>query len=148
MERSKKMAKGTLAAANIGDTFDCGSRIITGTELDMFCTIGGLRLDPFLIDAAAQAMGVKGRIVPGPFLITVVFGQAGDLLKGHLHVATDKVKVLSPVFPNDRIGVEIEILDNKEASKGRVFTTWGFKMKNQDGVMVLQGENTCMHQES
>ena len=107
------MAKGTLAAANIGDTFDCGSRIITGTELDMFCTIGGLRLDPFLIDAAAQAMGVKGRIVPGPFLITVVFGQAGDLLKGHLHVATDKVKVLSPVFPNDRIGVEIEILDNR-----------------------------------
>lgn len=142
------MAKGTLAEAKVGDKFECGSRIITGTELDMFCTIGDLRLDPFLMDGAAQAMGYKGRMVPGPFLFTVVFGLAGDLLKGHLHVGTDKVKVLAPVFPNDRIGLEIEIMDKKEASKGRVFTTWGFKLQNQDGVIVLQGENTCMHQKS
>ena len=140
------MAKGTLAEANIGDTFDCGSRIITGTELDMFCTIGGLRLDPFLIDEAARAMGAKGRIVPGPFLLTVVFGLAGDLLKGHLHVGTDKVQVLSPVFPNERIRLEIEVMDKKEASKGRGFTTWGFTLTNQDDKVVLQGENTCMHQ--
>ena len=46
------MTHGTLAEAKVGDKFDCGSRIITGTELDMFCTIGGLRLDPFLIDDA------------------------------------------------------------------------------------------------
>ena len=140
------MTKGTLADAEVGTKFECGSRIITGTELDMFCTIGGLRLDPFLIDEAAQAMGVKGRIIPGPFLFTVVFGLAGDLLKGHLHVGTDKVKVLSPVFPNDRLRLEIEILDKKEASKGRVFTTWGFTLTNQEGKVVFQGENTCMHQ--
>jgi len=143
------MSKGTLADGKVGDKFDCGSRIITGTELDMFCTIGGLRLDPFLIADAAKAMGFKDRLVPGPFLFTVVFGLAGDLLKGHVHVGTDKLKVLGPVFPNDRIGLEIEIVDKKEASKGKkVFTTWRFTIKNQDEVVVFQGDNTCMHQES
>jgi len=141
------MATGTLAEGNVGDKFDCGSRTITGTELDMFCTIGDLRLDPFLIDEAAQALGFKGRLVPGPFLFTVVFGLAGDLLKDHVHVGTNNLKVRGPVFPNDRIGLEIEILNKKEdKDKGRVFTTWGFALKNQDGAMVFQGENTCMHQ--
>ena len=141
------MATGTLADGNVGDKFDCGSRTITGTELDMFCTIGGLRLDPFLIDEAAQALGFKGRLVPGPFLFTVVFGLAGDLLKNHVHVGTNNLKVLAPVFPNDRIGLEIEILDKKEAKNNRVFTTWGFALKNQNDKVIFQGENTCMHQE-
>lgn len=141
------MAKGTLADGNVGDKFDCGSRIITGTELDLFCTIGGLRLDPFLIDDAAKALGFKGRLVPGPFLFTVVFGLAGDLLIGHVHVGTNNLKVLAPVFPNDRLSLEVEILNKKEAKQGRVFTTWGFAIKNQDDTVVFQGENTCMHQE-
>ena len=140
------MATGTLADGNVGDKFDCGSRIITGTELDMFCTIGGLKPDPFLIDEAAQTMGFKGRLVPGPFLFTIVFGLTGDLLKGPVHVGTNNLKVLGPVFPNDRIGLEVEILNKKEdREKGRVFTTWGFALKNQEGNVVFQGENTFMH---
>jgi len=142
------MAQGTLEEAKIGDQLDCGSRIITGTELDMFCTIGGLRLEPFLIDDAAKAMGFKGRLVPGPFLFTVVFGLAGDLLEGHVHVGTNNVKVLAPVFPNDRLSLVIEVADKKkDAKKKRVFTTWAFSLTNQDGVVVFQGDNTCMHQE-
>ena len=139
------MATGTLAEGNVGDKFDCGSRIITGTELDMFCTIGDLRLDPFLKDEAAQELGFKERLVPGPFLFTVVFGLAGDLLKDHVHVGTNNLKVLGPVFPNDRIGLEVEILSKKEAKNGKVFTTWGFALKNQEDAVVFQGENTCMH---
>lgn len=142
------MAQGTLEEAKIGDQFDCGSRIITGTELDMFCTIGGLRLEPFLVDDAAKAMGFKGRMVPGPFLFTVVFGLAGDLLEGHVHVGTNNVKVLAPVFPNDRLSLVIEVADKKEdAKKKRVFTTWAFSLTNQESVVVFQGDNTCMHQE-
>ena len=142
------MAQGTLAQAKIGDKIDCGSRIITGTELDMFCTIGDLRLEPFLIDDAAREMGLKGRVVPGPFLFTIVFGLMGDRLKGHLHVGTNNVKVLAPVYPNERISLEVEIVDRKEdAKRNRVFTTWGFTLSNQDGAVVFKGENTCMHQE-
>ena len=139
------MATGTLADGNVGDKFDCGSRIITGTELDMFCTIGDLRLDPFLKDEAAQELGFKARLVPGPFLFTVVFGLAGDLLKDHVHVGTNNLTVRGPVFPNDRIGLEVEILSKKEAKNGKVFTTWGFALKNQEDAVVFQGENTCMH---
>lgn len=142
------MSKGTLAEGTIGDKFDCGSRIITGTELDLFCTLGGLRLDPFLIDDAAKALGFRGRLVPGPFLFTIVFGLAGDLLKDHVHVGTNQLKVLGPAFPNDRIGLEIEIVDKKVSSKGdKVFTTWKFTLRNQDGAVIFEGENTCMHRE-
>lgn len=36
-----------MAEANVGDEFVGASRIITGTELDIFCTICGVRLDFF-----------------------------------------------------------------------------------------------------
>ena len=143
------MAERTLAGGKIGDKFDCGSRIITATELDLFCTIGGLRLPIFLMDEAAQALGFKRRLVPGPYLFTVVFGLSGDLLRGHVHIGTDKLKVLGPVFPQEEISLEIEILERKEDPKrGRVFTTWGFSLRNEQGIVVFQGENTCMHQEA
>lgn len=136
-------ASSALVAGEAGDVFEGGSRVMTGTELDMFCSMAGLRLDPFLLDEAARQLGFKARVVPGAFLFALVFGLAGDLLNGLVHVGTEKVKVLAPVHPNDRIRLEIKVVGKKESSKpGRGFLTWAWALKNQDDVVVIQGENT------
>ena len=92
------MAEKLMADRNVGDEFRGGSRVITGTELDMFCTISGMRLDAFLNDEAARSLGFKARVVPGPFVFAVVFGLLGELLNGHVHVGTDNMKVLAPLL--------------------------------------------------
>ncbi len=137
------MAEKLMADRNVGDEFRGSSRVITGTELDMFCTISGMRLDAFLNDEAARSLGFKARVVPGPFVFAVVFGLLGELLNGHVHVGTDNMKVLAPLYLYDRVRVEGEVLRRKESSKGdRVFVTWLWAVKNQDEVVIAQGENT------
>jgi hypothetical protein len=43
----------------------------------------------------------------------------------------------------DRAKVGIKITDKKENSKGdRSFVTWAWAVKNQDNVIIAQGENT------
>jgi acyl dehydratase len=137
------MSEKLVAERNVGDEFETGSRIITAAELDMFCTITGNRLNPFLVDEAAQSLGFKERVVPGSFIFALVFGLLEGRLNGHVHVATNNMKVLAPLYPYDRAKVGIKIIDKKESSKGdRSFVTWSWAVKNQDDVTVAQGENT------
>jgi acyl dehydratase len=137
------MAEKLVAERNVGDKFEGGSRIITGTELDMFCAISGMRLDVFLNDEAARALGFKARVVPGAFLLALVFGLLGERLNEHVYVGTNNMKVLAPLYPCDRVRVEVEVIDKKKTSKGdKVFVTWSWALKNQDDLIVAQGENT------
>jgi len=137
------VAEKLVAEKNIGDEFETGSRIITAAELDMFCTITGNRLDAFLNDETAKALGFRERVVPGSFIFALVFGLLGEQLNGHVHVATNNMKVLAPLYPYDRAKVAVKILDKKESSKrDRTFVTWSWAVKNQDDVIIAQGENT------
>lgn len=137
------MSRKAIGDLNVGDKYRGETRIVTGTELDMFCTIAGLRLDAFLNDETAKELGFKGRVVPGSFIFALVFGLLGEQLEGHIHVGTNNMKVLNPLYPYDRVRVEGEIVNKKEASKGdRVFVTWSWAVKNQDDVVISQGENT------
>lgn len=137
------MGEKLVAERNVGDEFETGSRIITAAELDMFCTITGNRLSPFLQDEAAKALGFKERVVPGSFIFALVFGLLGDRLDRHVHVATNKMKVIAPLYTYDSAKAEIKIIDKKESSKGdRSFVTWAWAVKNQDNVTIAQGENT------
>jgi acyl dehydratase len=132
-----------MADGKVGDQFIGGSRVITRTELDLFCTICGLRLDPFLIDESAREMGFKGSVVPGPMQFSMVFGLLGDLIGGLVHVGTEKLKVLSPIYVNERVHVETEIVEKKAASDGRRrFVTWSWALKKEDGSVCIQGVNT------
>jgi acyl dehydratase len=137
------MAKKTLAEGQAGEKFEGGSKTISEGELDRFCQMANLGLEIFLKDEAAMAMGFKRRIVPGGFLFSLVFGLLGNLLDGHIHVGTEKLKVVAPVHPDDTVKVDVEILNKKISSKGdKVFVTWGWTLRNQDDLVVIQGENT------
>jgi acyl dehydratase len=137
------MAQERIANGNVGDKFVGGSRVITRTELDLFCTICGLRLDPFLIDESAQEIGFKAIVIPGPMQFSLVFGLLGDLIQDLVHVGTEKLKVLLPVYVNERVHVETEIIEKKGSSEGRRrFVTWSWALKKEDGAVSIQGVNT------
>ncbi|HEY90601.1 MAG TPA: MaoC family dehydratase [Dehalococcoidia bacterium] len=138
------MAEKRLADREIGEKFvGEESRLITGTELDLFCDITGMRGDAFLNDKAAQAMGMKSRLLPGAMSFALVFSLLGRFLGPAIFTGVNNMKLLSPVFPNDKLRAETEVTGRKVTSKGdRVFVTYLWKLINQDDVLVVQGENT------
>jgi len=58
----------------VGYKYATGSRLITPTELDIFCDISGMRVDAFLDDEVAKALGAKRRFVPGVFQMALLLG--------------------------------------------------------------------------
>jgi hypothetical protein len=43
----------------VGDRFEGGSKVITRAELDTFCQITGIQLEPLLKDKTARDLGFK-----------------------------------------------------------------------------------------
>ena len=131
----------------VGYKYATGTRFITPTELDIFCDITGIRDDMFLSDEAAKALGLERRVVPRVFIVAVLFAlleEEGLTSKGTL-LGMNNTRFNVPVCPYDRIRAEGELLNKRVASEGdRVTVTYSWFMKNQDDVVVAQGENTCI----
>jgi acyl dehydratase len=138
------MADKRLADREIGEKYvGSATRLITATELDMFCNITGMRGDAFLSDEAARSIGLKSRVLPGAMSIAILFSLLGEFLGPAIFTGMNNLRLLAPVCPNDRLRAEAEVLGKKETSKGnRVFVTYSWMLKNQEGVTVAQGENT------
>ena len=134
-----------LADRDIGENFvGSQTRLVTATELDMFCNITGMRGDVFLSDEAARSRGMKNRVLPGAMSLALLFSLLeGEFLQGAIFTGLNNLKLLAPVYPYNRLKAEAEVLAKKETSKGdRVFVTYSWILKNQDEVTVAQGENT------
>ena len=133
----------------IGFKFASPTRVIMPMEIDMFCEISGMREEIFLRDEVGRSYGAKGRVVPGVFLMAITLGflyETGlSKATGAFYLGTDKFKVNSPVYPFDTVSVEIEVIKKRVTSKGdRVVLTYAWFMKNQEGVVVAEAENTCI----
>ncbi|MDD5288173.1 MAG: MaoC family dehydratase [Dehalococcoidales bacterium] len=139
------MAGKRLADREIGEKYVCDEvRLITPTDLDMFCAMSGMRGDVFLSDEAAKTFGMKSRVVPGVMSVSIAFSLLGrEFLQSAIFTGLNNLKLLAPVYTYDHLKVEAEVLAKKETSKGdRVFVTYTWTLKNQDGVAVLKGDNT------
>ena len=138
------MAARRLAKMDIGDRFvGTNTRMVTPTELDMFCNITGMRGDIFLSNEAAKSLGMKSRVLPGAMSLAILFSLLEEFLQGAIFVGLRNLKLLAPIFPCDRLRAEGEILAKKETSKGdRIVVTYSWVLRNQDEVAVAQGENT------
>jgi acyl dehydratase len=138
------MAEKRLADRVIGEKYVSDeTRLITPTELDMFCNVTGMRGDAFLSDEAARAFGMKSRLLPGAMSLAILFSLLGKFLGNAIFTGLNNLRLLAPVYPYDKLSAETEVLGKKETSKGdRVFVTYSWTLKNQDGVTVAQGENT------
>ena len=138
------MTEKRLADRDIGEKYVGGAtRLVTATELDMFCDITGMRGDVFLNDEAAKSMGMKSRVLPGAMSLAILMSLLGEFLGPAIFTGLTNLRLLAPVCPYDRLSAEAEVLGKKETSKGdRVFVTYSWTLKNQDEVTVAQGENT------
>ena len=132
-----------LTDMNIGDKYTTRSRSITAGDVDSFCQVTGLSEDFFFTDDAAKAAGLKERVVPGAQTVVITLGLLEEVDWGLLLVEIDKTRFLAPFYTNDTVSVEVELLSKKTTSKGdRVFVTYSWVLKNQDGVVIAKGENT------
>ena len=139
------MEKEHLGYKEIGYKYTTGSRFITATELDTFVDITGMREDFFLSDEVAKAYGARGRFVPGVFIMGVGFGLLAEagLARQGIFLGTNNTRFNVPVCPYDSIRLEGEVLNRRVTSKGdRVLVTYSWFVKNQEDVVVAQGENT------
>jgi len=138
------MTEKRLADRDIGEKYaGSATRLVTATELDMFCDITGMRGDAFLNDEAAKSMGMKSRVLPGAMSLAILFSLLGEFLGPAIFTGLNNMRLLAPVCPYDKLRAEAEVLGKKETSKGdRVFVTYGWTLINQDAVTVAQGENT------
>lgn len=144
------MTEKLLSEREIGEKYiGERTRLITSTDLDMFCNVTGMRGDTFLSDEVARARGMKSRVLPGAMSLAVLFSLLEeDFLRGPhgqgaLFTGLNNLKLFAPVYPYDKLKAEAEVLAKKETSKGdRVFVTYAWALKNQDDVVVAKGENT------
>ena len=138
------MAEKRLADRDIGEKYVSDeTRLITPTELDLFCNVTGMRGSAFLNDEAAKSLGMKSRLLPGAMSVAILFSLLGKFLGSAVFTGLNNLRLMAPVYPYDTLSAETEVIGRKETSKGdRVFVTYAWTLKNQDGVTVAQGENT------
>ena len=128
---------------NIGDKYITKSKTITARDVDTFCQANNLNEDLFWSDEAAKAAGLKGRVVPGAQTLVLSMGLLEEVASGLILAGMDKISFLAPLYPEDEVSVEVELLGKKVTSKGdRLFLTYSWVLRNQEGTSVAQGENT------
>ena len=138
----------------VGDKFVTPPRIITKTDIEIFCTASGMTHPLFSSDdyikssKSHQAIGLKGSVAPGQLLMGIFLGNlfsAGLLDDVIVQLATNNVRYTAPVYPYDMLRTEIEITGNRITKSGeQVIVDYKWEVKNQDNVTVIQGANTCM----
>jgi 3-hydroxybutyryl-CoA dehydratase len=131
-----------------GDKFTTRSRVVTGTDMDMFAALTGATNPLFLNEEFGRKQGFKGRIAPGILILALaVGGQYSMGLFDHIvaFLGIDKLKFLSPVYPGDTIKYNVEVIDKRETEKKeRGIIVFKWVGENQDGKSVLEAEGTFM----
>ena len=148
------MSELRLQRMKVGEKFVTPPRVVTRTDIEIFCTATGMIHPLFSSDAyiksskAHQALGFKGSIAPGQFVMSIFMGNlvgAGLLDDVLAQLATNNVKYTAPVYPYDMLRTEIEITGNRTTKSGeQAIVNYKWEVKNQDNVTVIQGDNTCM----
>ena len=138
------MEKEHLEYKEVGFKYTTDSRVVTPAELVAFYEIPGIKEDMFVNDEAGKALGFEGKVVPAAYTIGLAFSLLGEkgLAEGGIFLEMN-AKFTAAVYPNDALSVEGELLSKRETSKGdKVVVKYSWNVKNQDGVVVVRGENT------
>ena len=132
---------------DVGYKFVTEWRYVTPTEVNLFCDITDTREDVFLRDDAAQEFGLKAAIVPALLIFAKLMSGLMEVgLTGEgLFIGINNAEFKVPVHPYDRIRGEIEVLEKRVTTKGdRVIVRYAWQVRNENDVIVAQGENRCM----
>jgi len=140
------MKSKTISQGKPGEKFITDSKTISEVEQSQFCQITANTLPIFLTDEAAQAKGWSRRMVPGVMTMSCSIGlleQAGFLDDVIAFMGADKLRYLAPVYIGDTLHVKVEFLERRPIKDGsRNVIIYKYRTYNQDGVAVLEAQNT------
>ncbi len=131
-----------------GKVLETRSRIITGTDIDLFATLTGALNPVFLSDRVGMQRGYKGRVSPGILTFATSVGLLYELgFFDHLIALLEikEVRFPAPVYPGDEIRCEVRVAEKRETKKedrGIVVLRW--ECFNQDKIKVLEAGITIM----
>jgi 3-hydroxybutyryl-CoA dehydratase len=131
-----------------GDKFTTRSRVVTGTDADIFAALTGATNPLFLNEEFGKKQGFKGRIAPGMLILALAVGAQYSMgLFDHIiaFLGINKLRFLSPVYPGDTIGYDVEVIEKRETErKERGIIVFRWIGQNQDGKSVLEAEGIFM----
>lgn len=130
-----------------GDGFITGAAAVTADIIDRFAALTGDRFEIHMDTDAAARHGFDGRVAHGLLVLSLVDG-----LKNQSAVQFDAVASLgwdwtfrAPVLAEDRIRAQIAVAAKRATSTpGRGILNLTFRVENQHGVIVQDGENKLM----
>ncbi|MBI4289054.1 MAG: MaoC family dehydratase N-terminal domain-containing protein [Chloroflexi bacterium] len=134
----------------VGHMFSTQGRTVTETDLVNFVGLSGLWEPLFLDREFVTKQSIFGKpIIPGP--LTFVMSLGLEALTGFAHgtgmafLGLDEVRAMRPVFVNDTIHVDVEVIEKHETSKpDRGVMVIKYTTKNQNGEPVLTCKLTRM----
>ena len=134
----------------VGDTYSTMSRTVTETDLVNFVGLTGLFESLFIDRDYVKDQSIFGRpIIPGPLTFCLslglenLTGVAKD--RGMAFLGLDEMRAMRPVFVNDTIHLEVEVIELHETKKmDRGIISLKFITKNQTGEPVLTCKLTRM----
>jgi acyl dehydratase len=149
-ERGIREKEKHLGHQEVGFKFKTAQWYITPTDADLFCDIVGLRQTQFLDDDAAAALGKigeQGRFLPGPMEMGIHEGLLFDLgvnVKAE-YVGWPTLRFIAPVHVNEMVYMEGELVKKELGRKeDKYLCTYTWKMRNQNDVVVSEGEATAL----
>ena len=128
----------------VGDRVVTKPRVISRTDVEQFAILTGDPAPPFISEKHAQESGLPKQLSPGLLGVSLAVGlmwQSGFIADA-LYMGTDRMKLIAPLFANDSIRVEAEVLAKRQTGKGNWVCTYRWTVKNQNGEAVIEGENT------
>ena len=118
-------------------------RTVVENELDEFIRLSGLVNPMFLSDEGGRAAGHTGRIVPGPFQLSLAMGlfQKAGVFDHVVAVAEfDPLRFIRPVHIGDTLTLSARVMETSPTSnpdRGKVVLD--IDLKKQDDQSVMTG---------
>jgi len=124
------------------------SRVVTGTDIDLFAGLTHAVNPLFLSDEFAKSIGQPARLVPGPLLFALTIGlcyQAGLFDHVIAMAGVDELRFLSSVHPGNMITATAAVLEKRATKKlDRGIVVIKHELKKQQDAIVLTAKVTYL----
>src|SRR4051812_46686093 len=130
-----------------GDSFRTPPRRLTQATIDAFAELCG-DTNPIHVDPEAAAAGPFGRPVAHGLLTLALTGGLRHPLAGPHMLAIaglDRVRFVAPVFPEDELHVEGEVLELRERDERTGLVLFREQVVNQAGETVAAYERRALY---
>ncbi len=130
-----------------GDVIETEAARISADLIDSFAALSGDHFEIHMSQSSALAHGFPDRVAHGLLVLSIIDGLKNTASAQFKAIASLgwSWSFCAPVLAGDTVGARITILDKRETKKrDRGILTLGFKVTNQRGELVQDGQNKLM----